>query len=79
MADELNERKKESSSEVNLSCHLWLNRKLKSEQYIYEFKDYTERFGMCFMLSNGVKGITFNDKSTIVICEDLKKIVYMER
>lgn len=46
---------------------------------ITKFFDYSERYGMGFVLNNGCVGVYYNDSSKIVLSPDKRYFQYLER
>ncbi|CAK94360.1 unnamed protein product (macronuclear) [Paramecium tetraurelia] len=51
----------------------------KSEVYVKKWVDYSSRYGLGYLLSNGAIGVFFNDSTKIVLDTKTFKFDYMER
>lgn len=49
------------------------------EVYVKRWVDYSSKYGLGYLLSNGTSGVFFNDCTKIVISEDKKFFQYIER
>lgn len=52
---------------------------IKSEIWVKKWVDYSSKYGLGYMLSNGSTGVFFNDSTKIVLHPNGSYFEYMER
>ena len=57
----------------------WLREHLDDHPFLVDFKNEGTNFGVCYMLSNKVRGIRFNDDSILTLDESKGEVTYLRR
>jgi len=61
------------------SSSVKLGKNTKSEVWVKKWVDYSSKYGLGYLLSNGTTGVFFNDSSKIILDQKSVSFEYMER
>jgi hypothetical protein len=79
--EEKSQNKHDKNDSGSFDSVLYLEKVLNNPEdvFLVKFNDYSDKFGVGYTLSNGTKGMLFNDKSNLIQTYKSDYLFYIER